>query len=372
MRARLWLIAASLALPVLLGSPLSARGQPTLADIITNVRQNEKLYDDIEVVMSSTYDIGDRKTTEEKEVIKQRTRTRFVSQGEWFRLEREGGSQDSKTTTSMDRIRAFDGQTTRVHEQKAVGNISPQRLEDENFIRPHLLLIRYAHVAVPLSVYLSGHKAIQAHPNGRWKPDLAMQVSYEGEAEFNGLKCHKVLVKKILVKSGEAHDAEEYWLAEDRNYLPVRLLAYTYRFSKDIPVGEGDVDKLREIKPGVWFPSDVEVTAYNKFKIQREGRRELQWKERYTVERAELDPKYDREFFANVDFPDGTAVYKVENGEIVQAWRQGAPEAPGGPTAKAVRRWLLGIGVTVLVVLAAAFVMSRKSHAAKTVSAGGS
>jgi hypothetical protein len=136
-------------------------------------------------------------------------------------------------------------------------------------------------------------------------------------------------------------------------------------------VGEGVVEKLREIKPGVWFPSEAEVTAYNKFRIQQEGRRELQWKERYTVERAELDPKYDREFFSKVDFPDGTAVYRVENGEVVQAWRQGAPEAPGGPTAhKAVTRWLLGIGVTVALVLAAAFVMSRKSHAVKAAAGG--
>jgi hypothetical protein len=133
------------------------------------------------------------------------------------------------------------------------------------------------------------------------------------------------LVKKVLVKSGEPHDGEEYWLAKDRNYLPVRLLAYTYRFSKDMPVGEGVVHKFREIKPGVWFPSDVEVTAYNKFKIQQEGRRELQWRERYTIKRVNLDPKYDREFFAKVAFPAGTAVYEVEKGQIVRSWRQGAP-----------------------------------------------
>jgi hypothetical protein len=224
----------------------------------------------------------------------------------------------------MDRIRAFDGQTTRVLEQKAVGNISRERLEDENFIRPHLLLLRSARVAVPFSVYLSGHKAIQAHPNGRWNQNLTMQVSYEGEVEFNGLKCHKVLVK-VLLKSGEPDAGGEYWLAEDRNYLPVKKLSYSYQFSKTIPVGQGVVHELRQIKPGVWFPSDVEVTAYNKFKIQQEGRRELQWRERYTVERAELDPKYDRAFFANVDFSDGTAVYEVEKGKIVRSWRQGAP-----------------------------------------------
>jgi hypothetical protein len=302
--------------------------QRALADVIANVRTNEKLYQDIEVLMRSTYDIGDRPPTEEREVVRQQVRTRFVSQGEWFRLEREGGGQDTRKRASMDRIRAFDGRTTRALEQKAVGNISAERLEDENFIRPHLLLSRYARLAVPFSVYLSGDKAIQAHPNGRWNANLKMEVSYQGNDTFNGLKCHKVLVKVIQVKSGEVHDTGEYWLAEDRNYLPVRHLAYTYRFSKDIPVGEGVVQKFREIKRGVWFPSEVEVTAFNKFKIQQNGRRELQWREPYTIERVDLDPKYDRAFFAKVDFPAGTAVYEVEKGEILRSWRQGAPEEP--------------------------------------------
>jgi hypothetical protein len=151
-------------------------GQSALTDIIAKVRQNEQLYQDIDVVMRTTYDIGARPPTEEDEVIRQELQTRFVAQGEWFRLEREGGSQDSKNTVSMDRLRAFDGKTTRVLEQKAVGNLSPERLEDENFIRPHLLLLRYTHLAVPLSVYLAGDKAIAAHPNGRWNANLKMGV----------------------------------------------------------------------------------------------------------------------------------------------------------------------------------------------------
>jgi hypothetical protein len=152
-----------------------------------------------------------------------------------------------------------------------------------------------------------------------------MEISSRGEGEFNGLKCHKVLVKKILVRSGEAHDGEEYWLAVDRNHLPVRQLAWTYRFSKEIPVGESVVGKLRELEPGVWFPSEVEVTAYNGFTIQREGKRELQWRERHTIERAALAPKYDREFFTRVDVPVGTAVYELKKGKILRSWRQDQP-----------------------------------------------
>ena len=69
MRTSSWLMTALLGLPPLLGAPPPAHGQTTLADIIASVRRNEKLYDNIEVVMDSTYDIGDRKPQIENEVI---------------------------------------------------------------------------------------------------------------------------------------------------------------------------------------------------------------------------------------------------------------------------------------------------------------
>lgn len=317
-----WLIAAVLGLLIELGVAPSACGQTTLADILANIRRNEKSYANIEVVMDSTYDIGDRPPSDKDEVIRQKVRTRFVAQREWFRLEREGGSQDSGRTASMDLIRAFDGEITRVLYQKAVGNISPERLEDSEFIRPHTLLLRHSHVAVPFSVYLSGHEAIRAHPSGRLQPDLTMRVTYEGEERLNDLKCHKVFMD-VLLKSGKPHDGRRFWLAEDRNYLPVKELAYTYRFSEDAAVGQGVISDLREIKPGIWFPFKAEYTAYNKLAIQQSGNQELQWRNLYTVERVDLDPKYDREFFAKVEFPIGTAMYEVKRGKIVRSWRQG-------------------------------------------------
>ena len=358
------------------GAQSAARSELTLAEVVENVRRNEQLYENVEVVMTTTYDIGDRSPASAKEVMRQQWRTRFVSQGEWFRLEREGGSQTSKRTASNDRIRAFDGQTTRALEQKAVGNISPERLEDENFIRPHLLLLRTSHIAVPLAVYLSGHEAVKAHPNGRWQDNLTMEVTYRGEDEFSGLKCQKVFVNVLL--NGVAHDGQELWLAEDRNYLPVRDIFYTYRYSRDIPVGQAVADALQEISPGVWFPFDVQIVSYDMLMIQSEGRQKPRWREQYVVERADLHPKYERAFFATVDFPDGTAMYDVEKGEIKRSWRQGAPEAPGGPRAAGDpaergafwRRWLLwvnGIAFTGLAaLLAVRKVRSRKAAARKS------
>jgi len=306
----------------MLGYVPYAQGQPTLADIIANVRLREKPLENLEVVINSTYDIGDREPSSKDEVIRSKALIRFVSQGEWFRVEREGSKQVSERTVSLDLIRAFDGQTTRVLSQKVVGNIARDRLEDENFVRPHMFLLRHAYSAVPFSVYLTGHEAIRAHNSGSWNQELTMRVTYEGEERFNGFKCHRVLVD-VLLKSGEPHDGRRFWLAEERSYLPVQELAYTYRFSKDAPVGQSLLNDLREIKPGVWFPFKAVSTAYDKLKIQQGGPQELQWRRQYTVDRVTLEPKYDREFFATVDFPVGTAMYEVEKEKIVRSWRQG-------------------------------------------------
>ncbi|MEJ7595635.1 MAG: hypothetical protein WKF77_29345 [Planctomycetaceae bacterium] len=306
--------------PLLAFSPPAASAEPPLADVIAAVRQNEPLYQDIDVIMKTTYEIGARTPHFDGEVTDRETRTRYVAQGEWFRLERSGSSKSADRTASRDRVRAFDGRTTRLLEQKAIGNVANERLEDADFIRPHLLAIRYSHETVPLSVYLSGHDAIRAHPNGHVGEGITMQITYEGEDMFDGLKCHKVLLKRIL-KSGHVHDGEEFWLAADRNYLPIRMLAHTYRFSESQPVAEGK--ELHEVEPEVWFPSEVVTTAYNKLTVQQTGRRELQWRERHVVEKVALAPKYDREFYSRVEYPLGTAMYELEKGKIVRSWRQG-------------------------------------------------
>ena len=58
MRTRLWLIATTLAVPLLLTFSQSAWSQQNLTQVIDNIHQNEKIYDNIEVIMNATYDIG--------------------------------------------------------------------------------------------------------------------------------------------------------------------------------------------------------------------------------------------------------------------------------------------------------------------------
>jgi hypothetical protein len=308
-----------------------------MEDLIENVRRNEALYNDIEYVIHESYRkpsaLAEGTPLGMREVAKQETKLRFVGLRGMFRFEREGWDEyaDSSRTT-RDRIRAFDGRTTRLYDQNAIGNIILGRAE-ESFFRPHMLLLQSSVATVPLSTFMRGHVAMAAYPGSGWDAELLMENTYQGETQFNGLKCHKVALTTKIKTTGTAHDRWELWLAEERNYQPVRYFAYTFRWSKDVPKGEGFVDQFQEIAPGVWFPLAAHRVSYDPYLIQREGKQREQWRREYAVELASLSPKYDVSFFGDVKFPDGTAVYEMQDGKIVRSYFQGAPgtaDANGG------------------------------------------
>ena len=88
----------------------------------------------------------------------------FVSQGQMFRLDREGGnvSVNGDEDRSWELINAFDGETQRRLSQHGVANISNTRREDRERFWPHTLMLSHAQLYGPLSVLLGGDQAIKA------------------------------------------------------------------------------------------------------------------------------------------------------------------------------------------------------------------
>jgi hypothetical protein len=287
-------------------------------------------------------------------------------------FEIKGQSQTKSRAPTRNRIRAFDGTTTRLYDREAVGNVIAGPQPDDHAVRPHMMLMRYSLHRIPLSTLLQGDEAIAKHPFGKPSAILRHEIRYEGEDKYQGLRCQIVSVASVRKADGQATSRRHYWLAEERNWIPVRLVNYRHSSSQQVPSGEGIVEEFREIKPGVWFPMVARTTVYDTLYLQREGKQRLQWREDYVTETVSLEPKYDTAYFQDVKFPDGTAVYKVENGQIVQSWRPGAPEAPGGPTANTgMRRWLMvGVGLAVLLALVA-FAWTRRSAPKATTADGG-
>ena len=211
----------------------------------------------------------------------------------------------------------------------------------------------------PLSTYLLGDKGIASHPSARWDQALVLDVVYEGEADYGNLKCHRIKATTIIKKTNTPYCASEIWLAEARNFIPVREIAWTYRFSKDIPVGEGAVEDWREIKAGMWYPIKAHCIAYDKFLIQQQRKQKVLWRRDYATQEVSLDPKYDVAFFRDVAFPNGMAVYEVKAGKITRSYRIGTPATEGDITEGVCRRWWLAGTTTALVVLVGVFVMRR-------------
>jgi len=349
--------------------PVPSKSELAFKEIVENVRRNEALYDDIEVSLHQSYQSKHATfsfSDGRQEITGEQKRIRHVTQKGMFRLERLGTNTvgvEAKQMTS-DRVRAFDGKSTRSFDQRARGNIVAGRSEDAEFVRPHMMLLRQPRwLHVPLSTFMEGHTAMAAHPNIQWEPELIMENTYQGEVEFQGMKCHKIWLTTINKSKATANDRWELWLAEERNYIPVRMFGYLFGWSKEIPVGEGTVNEIREIAPGIWFPYATRVVRYDDIVIQRENRQQESWREEHVVEEVSLDPKYDIEFFRNVDFPDGTAVYEVEDRKIVRSYVQGSPEAPGGPAGGSIsRRWWFLWANAAIVVVIAGLLVARKLY----------
>ena len=328
--------------------------------VIENVERNEALYGNIEIIIRSVYEADGRdKGGNGWNVVQYREkRTRHVTQDAKFFVSLEGTQRTEKGAMPLHQVRAFDGQTTRLAFQDAIGNVISGRADDENLIRPHMLLAELSDALVPLSTYLKGHDAIMADPNAAWEPTATLEITYEGQEAFQGLRCHKVWLTALV--NQVPHSRYEALLAEERNYFPIRVLAFTFRFSETIPVGESVVDEWREIGPGIWFPFAIRDTAYDKAAVQAKGAQIPIWWEAKTVETAMLNPHYDVAFFRDVEFPKGAAVYHVEGDKITKSYRVGAPQAESGPKAGGSRyRWMACANIAALGLFGAVFLVRR-------------
>lgn len=336
---------------VISGFARGAGAEMTLDEIVENVRRNEGLYDNLDVTVHWDYSIGDRKPPTlsggiGSPVIASNSRVHFVRQNGLFRVDRSGSTNDTTGTSSLDHQRTFDGTTTRLLDA-GVGNVQRGAYEDRDVVRPHMYLLRStAFAMVPLSSFLSGTAAMLAIPSSGLKKGQSLRSSYAGLEVLRGTACHKVSVE-LIRDNGKPRNRIELWLAEDKNYLPVRSSAFMYRFSQSLHTSQGETLSFKEIEPGIWFPTEAEVVGYDEIKIEEEHRQVADCRHRFITESVSLHPSYAPSFFADISFPDGTAVYELEAGHIRKSYRQGQPASTGAAPSRG-GGWLFYLNVAVL------------------------
>jgi len=232
----------------------------------------------------------------------------------------------------MTHVSAFDGDTTRLL-NGPIANIVRGKKPTGVPLRPHGLLLRIVGRSEHLSSFLGGDESIARDPYGYTDSQTQRTTEYVGTAEYQGLRCHVVRSVVRVRESGATANHGDLWLAEDRNFIPVRCVGYEHRISATEPVGEDRVLEWSELAPGIWFPMRAEGTCVDQRTLILTGQRKPGWRREYVVEAVSLNPRHDRSFFQDVPLPPGTIVYEYDGDRLTRSYQLGAPG--GGPAAQA-------------------------------------
>jgi hypothetical protein len=296
-----------------------------MSDIIENVRANEQVNRDFEVVFRRNYRLGKPTTTQPEFVKSANATSRFVYQnGMIYHRNDETQINVGGTTFRPDVLLGYDGNTMRSVMQNAVANIAdgPFRY-DAMLFRPHTMTLRY--VFYPLSTYLQGGAAVR-----KVDPKNDVRTQFEKEEELDGLHCFKIRIETR--STGRAFSADPLrfvWLAPERNYLPVRTEFYNLASSANwnangvLPDEIGEASDFREIAPSVWLPFRTSLVVYDSWAYAINKTRAISNAEDRVVDKAGLDPHYDIKLFRDIPFPDGASVYEIKNGKILKSYTQG-------------------------------------------------
>jgi hypothetical protein len=298
-------------------------------EIVENLRANEGLYRNIEVIFERHYRLGEPKNPRPDFVRKGETSERFVAQNGMIYLVHEEDlvNTDGKQSRE-DKLFGYDGQKSRLLGQKTIANIQEGLISRPPTFYPHDLSLPYhAFSEQPLSVYLAGGPELKAL--SKRFSQYEVKTTYVGEEDEAGLKCVKVRFDyKVGGRLDKYTSTRLFWLATDRNYLPVKTEYYRWELpiSKGWkPVEVGSLRDLREIKPGIWMPMKSIVTLYDANWLEEDRRLVVNNETEIVVKKVDLEPHYDVAFFRDIEFPDGATVYNLKDGKIVKGYVKGAP-----------------------------------------------
>ena len=298
-----------------INAPLFAESDARLQTVIAALRENEALYDNLEVHWHESYRKKYYPEVEKADVPQSaEMEGRWVCQQGMFYLNYEGqrtGPSADPRQTGVHVKKGYDGKQTRILELQ--NGYVRKKIQgpayDYRAFQPHLIPLRWARYVVPLATILEGRDAILSHPRGRQgnlSQNLFPTASYVGEEKLNGLRCIKISLAHVRNKGTSAR--RDFWLAIDRNYLPIKTESYNYFYSKEIPIETAELADLQEIEPGIWFPFTSSITVLDGIKLREDNSPVVSWKREYKVSQVSLKPEYAVDFFRKITLPDGTPI----------------------------------------------------------------
>jgi hypothetical protein len=131
------------------------------------------------------------------------------------------------------------------------------------------------------------------------------------EDVVDDLRCEVVSVAyyNVVGEKAELSSESHFWLAVDRNYLPVRLESSSHPW-------EGRTAELFELAPDVWLPRRFVLTSHS----IKDSRRTVEFVREYEVLRCVLNPQLPDPFFQGEAIPFDAYVHEIHDGETVRGY----------------------------------------------------
>ncbi len=347
-------IALVISLSVISIASIEARADDAeLPSVIESIERFEQLYSKIDLTFRSHMDHFDAKYTHKGFVSSKSDRTHVVFQNGRESYDYRQDSLDTSGETiaindqycwdGLQSIRVLNGYYSTINdEQNIIGYMDSYS--------PYRLIYDRCYLHIKLSEILKGTQSLKKYKE---HAHLRSEIHVLNDETIDGLVCKRIRVDIGKDKYDRMIDIDHYhfWLAVDRNLIPIRWKYYDYTNPLDAPEFTGEADEFHEVEPGMWYPYHTRVKYYDLHYMREDRRVVLTNVEDSHVENVDFHPNYDEAFFHRVKIPDGTTVHVVRKGVIVESYVQGLVKP-----VKAVRRfsmmWILaGLIVSALIVL---------------------
>lgn len=370
-QVRLFVHYISLFSVVAFGTKETTAGKPAedrMTDIVRNVRANEELYKDREVLANYKYELG-----EAKHLLGGYGKS---TEGD-YRIVMQKGLSYAKVTLpqptlnggkgNANTLQGWDGLVTRAVEQDAFCNlIKGERADDYRYylMNPHTVPLWRgpSWLQFPLADYLTGGAAVKSKKTAT---SLNVKALYMGEDIVNDLNCMKVRCfvwadgfKEPVQESKDYHDI---WLATDRNYVPILVKLYVERMG-DIPIEIRTSGDFRELESGIWYPHRFDVAVNDDARYIVDKTVKLLCHETYLVKKVDLHPNYDISLFRDIEFPKYLPLYTIENGEIVEHRKAALTEKPQTGMSPTALVGLIATGALLMLITALLLVGRAKNR----------
>ena len=318
---------AMVAFGVLLAQPAAegpdgiAPTKLTLDDVIKNVQKNEKLYETFEMrVREESKWVGQENQkipgvqrerpgpkVGERTAVKTTT-VHVILDGECFLQKQNIASKsvNSKDWRKHEAVIACDGkQTRRIGGDPPSVQIQEGRECPNDLWHPNTLLYLEWNLPAPFSKYLT-------------MPDTKshdMRWTVLGEEQVDGLRCVKLKfemaykdVEHVIETNTTSWFEAYFWLAMDRNYLPIRSVGVSPRNHPTLDHSIRRITSLKEIKTGIWVPERGDHVIHDSTELKK-GMMIPRWEREFQVEEVILGKEYDVEVF-RPEIPEGAKIYK--------------------------------------------------------------